>query len=181
MVKNKNSSIDEKLDLILQEVKNCSEILAQHDNKLKSLSADIINLNEKVSGLENCYSSINEKVSGLENCYSSINEKVAGLENCYSSINEKVSSLENSYSNLDRRLISLKSDNLSEHAKIIKLLTSLNSAFLRYETEGLDKIKILFDADNDRRNHQDIYGHEFQRLNNLVAKNSFRISNLENH
>ena len=45
---------------------------------------------------------------------------------------------------LDRRLVNLKSENDEEHSKIIELLTSLNSAFIKYETEGLDKIIIFF-------------------------------------
>ena len=82
---------------------------------------------------------------------------------------------------IDRRITVLKSDNEEDHIRISKDLDSINSAFIRYETDGIDKIKILFDSDVDRKNHQDIYGHEFKRLNDLVAKNSFRISNLEQH
>ena len=86
------------------------------------------------------------------------------------------------FENLDRidtRITSLKSDNQEDHSKLSKHLDCLNSAFIRYETDGIDKIKILFDSDIDRQNHQDIYGHEFKRLNDFVAKISFCISNLE--
>ena len=82
---------------------------------------------------------------------------------------------------IDRRITALKSDNQENHRKISNQLDSINSAFIRYETDGTDKIKVLLDSDVDRKNHQDIYGHEFKRLNDLVAKNSFRISNLEQH
>ena len=82
---------------------------------------------------------------------------------------------------IDRRISALKSDNQEEHQKISAQLDSINSAFIRYEVEGTDKINILFDANVDRKNHQDIYEKEFKKLNELVAKNSFRISNLEQH
>ena len=61
------------------------------------------------------------------------------------------------------------------------MLSCLNSAFLRFEAEQTEKINYLLEADKERKEHQVIYAHEFTRLNDLVAKNSFRISNLEQH
>ena len=82
---------------------------------------------------------------------------------------------------IDRRITRVDMDNKEEHIKIRNLLNSINSAFLRFEAENSDKVSILFDAYKDYTEHKDVYSHEFVRLNDLVAKNSFRISNLEQH
>lgn len=65
------------------------------------------------------------------------------IDERFDKVDEKFNNIDKRFDNLDRRITSLKADNLEEHTKIMQLLTSLNSAFLRYETEGLDKIKIL--------------------------------------
>ena len=65
--------------------------------------------------------------------------------------------------------------------RIYNMLSCLNSAFLKFETERKDNIDFLFKGNQERQEHQTIYGHEFVKLNDLVAKNSFRISNLENN
>ena len=72
-------------------------------------------------------------------------------------------------------------ENKSEHKTMFNLLNSLNSAFLKFESEQITKIDYLLEADKDRKKHQKIYAHEFTKLNDLVAKNSYRISNLEQH
>lgn len=166
MEKNKlyTETIDKKLDLVLQELKNFGEKLSQTNDKINTLN------------IENQTEHKNTAIA-LER----IDKKIESLESEHSTIFERLDSLDKNIERVDRRITNLKSDNNEEHTKIMELLTSLNSAFIHYETDGLDKIKILFDADDDRKNHQNIYGHEFYRLNDLVAKNSFRISNLEQH
>lgn len=148
---------DAKIDLILGELKN---IRVQIDERFEK---------------------VDEKFENIDKKFDNIDKRFADIDKKFADIDKKFADIDKKFDNLDRRITSLKADNLEEHTKIMQLLTSLNSAFLRYETEGLDKVKILFDADSDRKNHQNIYGHEFQRLNDLVAKNSFRISNLEQH
>lgn len=80
---------------------------------------------------------------------------------------------------LDRRITKVEANMEEKFLETKELLHSINAAFIRYETEGQDKMNILFDSYKDNQDHQKIYGHEFIRLNDLVAKNSFRISNLE--
>jgi len=110
-----------------------------------------------------------------------LDKKDDAHDNKFEQINKKLIEHDNKFDILDKRFTKLETENREEHATIINLLTTLNSAFLRYETDGLDKIKILFDANTNHTEHQTIYGHEFKRLNDLVAKNSYRISNLESH
>ena len=143
-------NINQKLDLILQEMISFRKNFEQIDSR---------------------FNQIDERFEQID---SRLNKLDYDNESTHKAIFENIN-------RLDRRITSLKSDNTEEHAKIIKYLDSINSAFLRYETDGTDKMRILFDSDIDRKNHQDIYGHEFKRLNDLVAKNSFRISNLEQH
>ena len=64
---------------------------------------------------------------------------------------------------------------------MFNMLNALTSAFLRFEADQTAKINYLLEADKERKEHQIIYAHQFTHLNDLVAQNSFRISNLEKH
>ena len=145
---------DTKFDLILGELKN---ICKQIDDKFEQV--------------DNRFEQIDKK-------FEQIDKRITELD---ATNKEEHAKIFDNLDRIDRRITRVDMDNKEEHVKIRNLLDSINSCFIRYETEGLDKINILFDADNDRKKHQDIYGHEFYRLNDLVAKNSFRISNLEQH
>lgn len=162
--------LNEKLDIILQEMSNF----------IKKLEADNKKEHEKMFENIDCLDSIITKseaiIKRIDNKIDSLDSRLTKLDSDNKKEHHKI------FENLDRidtRITSLKSDNQEDHSKLSKHLDCLNSAFIRYETDGIDKIKILFDSDVDRKNHQDIYGHEFKRLHDLVAKNSFRISNLE--
>lgn len=96
-------------------------------------------------------------------------------------VEERFDNLENRFDNLEKRFDKFEEKNEAEHKKIFNMLDTLNSAFLRFEAEQTEKINYLLEADKERKEHQVIYAHEFTRLNDLVAKNSFRISNLEQH
>lgn len=157
-------NINQKLDLILQEMISFRKNFEQIDIRFNQIDEKFEQIDIRFEQIDKKFEQIDSRLNKLD--YDNESTHKAILEN----INR-----------LDRRITSLKSDNAEEHAKIIKYLDSINSAFLRYETDGTDKMRILFDSDIDRKNHQDIYGHEFKRLNDLVAKNSFRISNLEQH
>ena len=45
------------------------------------------------------------------------------------------------------------------------LLNSLNSAFIRYESETSDKFKTLFDTRKDFLEHKNLFLHELAKLN----------------
>lgn len=96
-------------------------------------------------------------------------------------VEERFDNLENRFDNLEKRFDKFEEKNEAEHKKIFNMLDTLNSAFLRFESEQTEKINYLLETDKERKEHQVIYAHEFTRLNDLVAKNSFRISNLEQH
>ena len=96
-------------------------------------------------------------------------------------VEERFDNLENRFDNLEKRFDKFEEKNEAEHKKIFNMLDTLNSAFLRFESEQTEKINYLLETDKERKEHQVIYAHEFTRLNDLVAKNSFRISNLEKH
>lgn len=150
--------INEKLDIVLNELQNFKKKLEEKSLKFEE---NFIKINKKI---DYNFIKTDKKINNIDKFNTAEHKHI--MENI---------------ERLDRRITKIQAENIEEHRKTQTLLNSINSAFIRYETEGLDKLRILFDADVDRRHHQDIYAHEFVKLNDLVAKNSFRISNLEQH
>ena len=103
------------------------------------------------------------------------------IDNKFEQIDEHFDKLEKRFDNLEKRFDKFEEKNEAEHRTMYNMISSLNSAFLRFEANQTEKINYLLEADKERKEHQVIYAHEFTRLNDLVAKNSFRISNLEQH
>ena len=103
------------------------------------------------------------------------------LKKIFNQIEKKFEQVDNTLDNMDKKISRIETDNHYDHSRIFNAVSCLNSAFLRLETEHTDKIDYLFNSDKERKEHKIIYAHEFSRLNDLVAKNSFRISNLEQH
>ena len=101
------------------------------------------------------------------------------LKNICNQIEKNSEQVEERFDNLEKRFDKFEEKNEAEHKSMLNMLNTLNSAFLRFESEQSKKISYLLEADKDRKEHQVIYAHEFSHLNDLVAKNSFRISNLE--
>ena len=54
---------------------------------------------------------------------------------------------------------------ISEIHEYSDLLNSLNSAFIRYESETSDKFKTLFDTWKDFLEHKNLFLHELAKLN----------------
>lgn len=54
---------------------------------------------------------------------------------------------------------------ISEIHEYSDLLNSLNSAFIRYESETSDKFKTLFDTRKDFLEHKNLFLHELAKLN----------------
>ena len=158
----------DKSDLILKEIQSLNN---KFDEKFGQVDKKFGQIDEKFEQIDRRFEQIDRRFESLESKIEKMD-----VEN-----KEEHAKIFENLDRIDRRITRVDMDNRQEHIKICNLLDSINSAFIRYETEGLDKIKILFDADIDHKNHQDIYGHEFYRLNELVAKNSFRISNLEQY
>lgn len=103
------------------------------------------------------------------------------VEERFDNLENRFDNLESRFDNLEKRFDKFEEKNEAEHKSMFNMLNTLNSAFLRFESEQTKKINYLLEADKERKEHQVIYAHEFTRLNDLVAKNSFRISNLEQH
>ena len=110
-----------------------------------------------------------------------IDDKFAKVDQRFEKIDERFDNLENRFDNLEKRFDKFEEKNEVEHKTMFNMISSLNSAFLRFEADQTEKINYLLEADKERKEHQIIYAHEFTRLNDIVAKNSFRISNLEQH
>ena len=126
-------------------------------------------------------SEIKSSISDLKTKVSELDSKVSQLDTKVSQLDTKVSQLDTKVSQLDTKVTRLDADNKEEHAKIFDAINSLNRSFLKSEVETSDKIRILFDADVDRKDHQTIYNQQISNLNNLVSNNVYRISNLEKY
>jgi len=117
----------------------------------------------------------------IDNKFEKIDERFEKIDNRFVQIDQRFDNLENRFDNLEKRFDKFEEKNEAEHKSMFNMLNTLNSAFLRFEAEQTEKINYLLEADKERKEHQVIYAYEFTRLNDLVAKNSFRISNLEQH
>ena len=102
------------------------------------------------------------------------------FEEKFLNVDKKSDSLESIIKRLENKIAKLDSDTEITHKQIFEKLGHIDNKIDKLNTCNQEEHKKLFE-NIDRKNHQDIYGHEFKRLNDLVAKNSFRISNLEQH
>lgn len=149
--------LEKKFDLILAELKNiCNEI----DYRFEKVDA---------------------RFEQIDKRFEQIDIKFEQIDKRFEQIDARFDKLENRFDNLEKRFDKLEEENKAEHKTMFNMINSLNSAFLRFESEQSNKIDYLLEADKDRKDHQKIYAHEFTKLNDLVAKNSFHISNLEKH
>lgn len=57
-------------------------------------------------------------------------------------VEERFDNLENRFDNLEKRFDKFEEKNEAEHKKIFNMLDTLNSAFLRFESEQTEKINI---------------------------------------
>lgn len=119
--------------------------------------------------------------SNIDDKFAKVDERFEQIDKRFEQIDERFDKLENRFDNLEKRFDKFEEKNEAEHKTMFNMLNTLNSAFLRFEAEQTEKINYLLESDKERKEHQIIYAHEFTRLNDLVAQNSFRISNLEKH
>lgn len=117
----------------------------------------------------------------LKSICKNIDDRFEKIDERFEKIDNRFDNLENRFDNLEKRFDKFEEKNEAEHKSMFNMLNTLNSAFIRFEAEQTEKINYLLEADKERKEHQVIYAYEFTRLNDLVAKNSFRISNLEQH
>lgn len=131
--------------------------------------------------LKKIFDKIEKNSEQVEERFEQIDEKFEQIDEKFEQIDARFDEMDKKLDDMNKNISGLRADNIYEHGRIYNMLSCLNSAFLRFETEQKDKFDILFEGDKERKEHQIIYAHEFTRLNDLVAKNSFRISNLEQH
>lgn len=153
---------DTKTDLVIAELKN---ICHQLDERFAKVDENFEKIDER-------FEQIDERFEQIDARFEQIDDKFKEIDMRFENIDEKLD-------NMQKNISGLRTDNIYEHERIYNMLTCLNSAFLRFEAEQKDTIDFLFKGDKERQEHQSIYAHEFVKLNDLVAKNSFRISNLE--
>lgn len=131
--------------------------------------------------LKNICREIDKKFEKIDERFNNLENRFDNLEKRFDALEKKVDNLEKRFDALEKRFDKFEEENKAEHKTMFNMLNALNSAFLRFESEQSTKIDYLLESDKDFKAHQTIYAHEFTKLNDLVAKNSYRISNLEQH
>ena len=106
------------------------------------------------------------------------------IDDNFEKIEKRLDNIEKRLDNLEVRMDSLEArmDNLE--ARMDSLEARMDSLEVRMDNNELEHKTItnyLLQAEKERKEQQIIYTHEYTRLNDLIAKNSFRISNLEQH
>jgi len=117
----------------------------------------------------------------IDERFEKVDERFEQIDARFEQIDKKFEQIDRRFDGIEKDLSNLKTNNQYEHERIYNIVNCLNSAFLKFETDQKSNIDFLFAENEDHRNHQNIYGHEFHKLHDLVAQNSFRISNLEKH
>ena len=131
--------------------------------------------------MKNICNKIDDKFEKVDERFEQIDERFEQIDERFEQIDKRFEQNEKKLDDMAKNISNIKTNNQYEHGRIYNMVNCLNSTFLQFETEQKDNIDFLFAENEDHRNHQNIYGHEFHKLNDLVAKNSFRISNLEQH
>ena len=148
------------------------------DNKLNLVLSELKNICNKI---EEKFALVDENFAKIDKRFEQIDARFDKLENRLDNLENRFDNLEKRFNNLEKRFDKFEEKNEAEHKTMFNMLNALTSAFLRFETDQTAKINYLLEADKERKEHQIIYAHQFTHLNNLVAQNSFRISNLEKH
>ena len=148
------------------------------DNKLNLVLSELKNICNKI---EEKFAQVDENFAKIDKRFEQIDARFDKLENRLDNLENRFDNLEKRFNNLEKRFDKFEEKNEAEHKTMFNMLNALTSAFLRFETDQTAKINYLLEADKERKEHQIIYAHQFTHLNNLVAQNSFRISNLEKH
>mgnify|MGYP001031392008 CR=1 FL=1 len=151
-------TIDQKLDLILNKLEG-------HDKKFDAIE-------DRLNKIENRLNEHDKRFNDIESKLDEHNKR-------FNTIEAKLDEYNKRFDSIELKITIFEANNREEHEKIFKHLDSLNSSFIKFESEGSDKFKILFDAHKDFLEHKDIFTHELSSLDKFVKQNSYRISKLE--
>lgn len=110
------------------------------ENKLDLILKDLQKLNVKLDA----------KFEQIEKRLEKIEDRLDVLENRVNNLESRINSMEK---RIDNRITIVDSNHKEDVKKILDAINSLNNSFLKFEAEMTDKIRILFDADTDRKNH----------------------------
>lgn len=131
--------------------------------------------------MKNICNKIDDRFEKVDERFEQIDRRFEQIDARFEQIDARFEQIDKRFDYMDKNISNIKTNNQYEHGRIYNMVNCLNSAFLKFETDQKSNIDFLFAENEDHRNHQNIYGHEFHKLHDLVAQNSFRISNLEKH
>ena len=138
-------------------------------------------IEEKFAQVDENFARIDKHFEQIDARFEQIDARFKQIDARFKQIDARFDKIENRLDDLEKRFDKFEEKNEAEHKTMFNMLNALTSAFLRFEADQTAKINYLLEADKERKEHQIIYAHQFTHLNDLVAQNSFRISNLEKH
>ncbi len=165
-------TIDQKLDLILNKLEG-------HDKKFDAIEDRLNKIENRLNEHDKRFNAIEVKLDEHNKRFNTIEAKLDEHNKRFNTIEAKLDEYNKRFDSIELKITIFEANNREEHEKIFKHLDSLNSSFIKFESEGSDKFKILFDAHKDFLEHKDIFTHELSSLDKFVKQNSYRISKLE--
>ena len=164
--------IDQKLDLILNKLEG-------HDKKFDAIEDRLNKIENRLNEHDKRFNDIESKLDEHNKRFTTIEAKLDEHNKRFNTIEAKLDEYNKRFDSIELKITIFEANNREEHEKIFKHLDSLNSSFIKFESEGSDKFKILFDAHKDFLEYKDIFTHELSSLDKFVKQNSYRISKLE--
>ena len=165
-------TIDQKLDLILNKLEG-------HDKKFDAIEDRLNKIENRLNEHDKRFNDIESKLDEHNKRFNTIEAKLDEHNKRFNTIEAKLDEYNKRFDSIELKITIFEANNREEHEKIFKHLDSLNSSFIKFESEGSDKFKILFDAHKDFLEYKDIFTHELSSLDKFVKQNSYRISKLE--
>ena len=136
-------------------------------------------IDQKLDLILNKLEGHDKRFDAIEDRLNKIEGRLNEHDKRFNTIEAKLDEYNKRFDSIELKITIFEANNREEHEKIFKHLDSLNSSFIKFESEGSDKFKILFDAHKDFLEHKDIFTHELSSLDKFVKQNSYRISKLE--
>ena len=164
--------IDQKLDLILNKLEG-------HDKKFDAIEDRLNKIENRLNEHDKRFNDIESKLDEHNKRFNTIEAKLDEHNKRFNTIEAKLDEYNKRFDSIELKITIFEANNREEHEKIFKHIDSLNSSFIKFESEGSDKFKILFDAHKDFLEYKDIFTHELSSLDKFVKQNSYRISKLE--
>ncbi len=172
LILNKLEGHDKKFDAIEDRLNKIENRLNEHDKRFNDIESKLDEHNKR-------FNTIEAKLDEHNKRFNTIEAKLDEHNKRFNTIEAKLDEYNKRFDSIELKITIFEANNREEHEKIFKHLDSLNSSFIKFESEGSDKFKILFDAHKDFLEYKDIFTHELSSLDKFVKQNSYRISKLE--